>query len=45
MQKYFSKNLKKPVKNSKQQAQINRFWGNATRLEHKNIRGGNKGKK
>lgn len=28
-----------------QNKSINRFWGNATRLEHSNVRNKNKGKK
>jgi hypothetical protein len=28
-----------------QDKSINRFWGNATRLEHSNVRNKNKGKK
>ena len=37
MKKYISKNTQKRA--------INRFWGNATRLEHINVRNKNKGKK
>ena len=47
MQKYFSKNSKQGNLNSKKpiDKSINRFWGNATRLEHSNVRNKNKGKK
>lgn len=47
MQKYFLKNSKivNPEKKSPKDKSINRFWGNATRLEHKNVRNKNKGKK
>ena len=30
---------------SSHKGSINRFWGNATRLEHRNVRNKNKGKK
>jgi len=50
MQKYFSKNAKKFQQeqrtfNSSQNKSINRFSGNASRLEHINVRNKNKGKK
>jgi hypothetical protein len=43
MQKYFSKNSQKGK--SLQSKNIVRFSGNATRLEHINVRNKNKGKK
>ncbi len=47
MQKYFSKNTKKVNinYNAPKDKSVNRFWGNATRLEHSNVRNKNKGKK
>lgn len=47
MQKYLSKNSKAFLagKKNSQDKSINRFWGNATRLEHVNNRNKNKGKK
>ncbi len=46
MQKYNSKNMQKGKINGKkiQDKSINRFWGNATRLERVNVRNKNKGK-
>jgi len=47
MQKYFSKSLQKG-KNTyspPRDKSISRFWGNAARLEHSNVRNKNKGKK
>ena len=47
MQKYTSKNSKgfQPDKKANQNKSVNRFWGNATRLENSNVRNKNKGKK
>jgi len=47
MQKYFSKSASKPLQKGKDMSNnsVNRFWGNAARLEHKNVRNKNKGKK
>jgi len=50
MQKYFPKNNKKFQQEKKtfkspQDKAINRFWGNAARLENSNVRNKNKGKK
>jgi len=50
MQKYTSKNTKKfqqekAVFKSPKDKSSSRFWGNATRLEHINVRNKNKSKK
>lgn len=47
MQKYISKNTQKSKIGYKplRAKAVNRFWGNATRLEHSNVRNKNKGKK
>ncbi len=47
MKKYISKNTAKNKieYNPSKVKTINRFWGNATRLEHSNVRNKNKGKK
>lgn len=47
MQKYISKNTQKGKNNYEltKGKNINRFWGNAKRLEHRNVRNKNKGKK
>jgi len=50
MQKYFPKNAKKFQQESRtykmpQDKSINRFGGNASRLEHSNVRNKNKNKK
>ena len=47
MEKDFSKDSKniKPDKNNPKDKSINRFWGNATRLEHINNRNKNKNRK
>lgn len=47
MQKYLSKNVQKGKVNYKlpRDKTTKRFWGNATRLEHINVRNKNKGKK
>jgi hypothetical protein len=50
MQKYFPKNAKKFQQEARtfkaaQDKSINRFAGNATRLEHSNVRNKNKSKK
>ena len=46
MKKYFSKNAKRgSINNAPKDKSVNRFWGNATRLEHSNVRNKNKGKK
>ena len=47
MQKFFSKNAQKGKNNypMPKTKPINRFWGNAARLEHSNVRNKNKGKK
>jgi len=50
MQKYFPKNAKKFQQEkrtfgSPQDKSTKRFWGNASRLEHFNVRNKNKGKK
>jgi hypothetical protein len=50
MQKYFPKNEKKFQQEKRtfqapQDRAINRFAGNAARLEHSNVRNKNKGKK
>lgn len=48
MQKYISKNAQKGKYNTERDMRdknINRFWGNAKRLEHSNVRNKNKGKK
>jgi len=47
MQKYISKNTQKGKDYSKRSndKSINRFWGNAARLEHSNVRNKNKSKK
>jgi len=47
MQKYNSKNSKNPKinYNMPKDKSINRFWSNAARLEHSNVRNKNKGKK
>jgi len=44
MKKYNAKNLKNSRKITYNKP-INRFWGNAARLEHSNVRNKNKGKK
>jgi hypothetical protein len=49
MQKYFSKNTKKLQQEKKtfltpQNKSVNRFWQNAARLEHTNVRNKNKSK-
>lgn len=47
MKKYISKNTQKSKldNNLPRTKAVNRFWGNATRLEHTNVRNKNKGKK
>ena len=50
MQKYFPKNEKKfqqeqAAYKAAQDKSVNRFSGNASRLEHSNVRNKNKGKK
>jgi len=47
MKKYISKNTQKSKfdHNPLTAKTTNRFWGNATRLEHINVRNKNKGKK
>ena len=47
MKKYISKNTQKSKigYNPLRTKAINRFWGNAARLEHSNVRNKNKGKK
>lgn len=47
MQKYISKNSRKNAASYKlpKDKSINRFWGNAARLENSNVRNKNKGKK
>lgn len=47
MQKYISKNTQKgkDAYKSPKDKSVNRFWGNATRMEHTNVRNKNKGKK
>lgn len=45
---YNSKNIKgrkKPVKKVSEDKEAKRFWGNATRLEHINVRNKNKSRK
>ena len=50
MQKYISKNISKFQQEKRtfktpQNKSVKRFWGNATRLEHSNVRNKNKSKK
>lgn len=47
MNKYTSKNSQKNSADYKlpKDKSINRFWGNAARMEHRNVRNKNKGKK
>ncbi len=47
MQKYIPRNVRmgKERHNLLQNKSVRRFWGNATRLEHKNVRNKNKSKK
>ncbi len=47
MKKYISKNTQKSKidYNPLRTKAVNRFWGNAARLEHINVRNKNKGKK
>jgi hypothetical protein len=47
MQKYISRNVQKGKTRYKllQDKSIKRFWQNAARLEHRNVRNKNKGKK
>ncbi|MDO8486544.1 MAG: hypothetical protein Q7S77_02530 [Candidatus Staskawiczbacteria bacterium] len=47
MKKYISKNTSKSKIGQGQlnSKAVNRFWGNAARLEHINVRNKNKGKK
>lgn len=47
MQKYIPRNVQKGKSRHDllQSKSVNRFWGNATRLEHRNVRNKNKSKK
>ena len=47
MKKYISKNTQKSkiTYNPVRTKSVNRFWGNATRLENSNVRNKNKSKK
>lgn len=47
MERKITRNIQKGKSRHKlfQDKSVNRFWGNATRMEHKNVRNKNKSKK